>query len=360
MGEFDLDEHSVRTQNLEATVATTKIDDRAKRIEELQRIKKEQYEALQRAESAAKKNSAYQGSISKDWDAAIQGLVEIQNGQEMSGLRKALYAVLEKFGINMYERDCLKNLSIAKRLADKIKKELDGLDRKLNQNYGDKGFAVALREQREVGTYTANALIRSKQLLEGYNQQIQAKLQEVQEVQEKSRGNGADYTTDLQYLHQQLADLRKEREGVGEDVRKLSNSLHLYDVKIETKQALVTTIHSVYTKGLEAYTDLQASIEIAQELVKNGDIVKGGIAQTVIDLETGIKHIGDLVKLEGVLGRTLVDGTRQLGERAADIRILTRDKQYLDDLTVLNSQDQQEAVSTTDHLIAKYATMHYK
>lgn len=359
MTQFSLEEEN-ESRSLEKSVSESTMSQETIRRAELDETKRKQMQLLREAEKIEQKYSGNNMSIAQLWDKAVEDVVRIYNqGQEITGIKKTVYDTLKKFKINMYEREANKILNSAQSKADKIKNKLDYVNNKLNNDIGEKGLSVILKEQREVATATANALVQSKSTIVEYSKEISSKEKELKELQKQAKANGKDYSTDIEYIANKIEELKEERKGVKEDIRQLGNKLQVSDAKIETKGAIIGAINLVYTKGMIAYSDLQSEIEIAREFVNNGNLIDQGLGKAIVDIEDAVSTTYGIVGMGNRLGKTLVDSTKVITEKLRKVTGLVRDKEYVDDIKKQTNEDRQEFSANLDQKIAKYATMPY-
>jgi hypothetical protein len=346
-----------KQENLEHMVGS---DSRAQNLE---KVRRERLENLKKAEDTERKYFSGEDSIADLWNHAMRDVVSAYNHTKaMSTSRKATYNLLGKMGIDMYSREANRILNRAQEKADTIKTKLHVIDEKLYKRNGrGKGLAVQLEQEKELAVTHANALASSKRMKDEYRVEISKKRQELAELRQLQHENAdKDYSGDIEYIGNEVENLEKEYKGLSDDMRRLSNKLHVYDAKIKTKEAIVSSISMVYSKGEHAYLDLMSSIEIAREFVNNGNLVDEGLVKTVLELEDAVDVTTGLVGMEEIMGNALIESTRQIRQRTETIKGITRDKDYLKDLKLDSNDDEQEIRSSTEDLIEQYATVHYK
>lgn len=375
MGEFDLpnekgaaenvaviQQAGAGEQNLEKTISSTEIDDRAKKQAELEEKRRKQTESLKEVEAKEREYLNNGKTMAELWDESMKSIIEIYGGKEVSGIKKAAYSVLGHFGVDMYARDALKKVDTSKRIADEFKSKLDHLYSELNKTGRKKGVAVLLKEERELTKTVANALARSKEMERDYTIKIEEKEKELSDLKDEAKKHPekSECSTDIEYTMKEIEELRKEREGVQEDIRANTLRIRHYDVLVKTKHAVVASMNLVYNKGQKAYNELQAEINFARVFIEQGGFIKNGLGPIVQDMEAIVDNTDKVYEAGKAMVGTVVEGTKGITEKMGQLEAKTRDRDYMTGLQVETNKDEQKLNEEVDKLIAEYATVPYK
>ena len=351
---------------LDKVVSDSRVTEEALRKAKLEQLKREQREQLKEAEKAEREHVGGGESIAQLWNDAIKEVAKVYNeGEEISGLKRVIYDFIEKvtFGkVNMYAREANAMLNTARKKANRIKKRLDFIYKKLYKPSGrNKGLAVVLEEEKGIATAHANSLVKTKQSIEEYNLEIARLEGEIAKIDQDVQGNpGFDYSEDKALKVAELAGVREEYRGFERDKRNMSNKLERYNVRIKSKKAIVTAVNMVYSKGTKAYEDLDSQVQIAQEYINQGKVIGVGLLEAVNDLDQVVEATKELVEVEDIMGRSVADAARRVTEKMENVEEMTGDKAYLEELEIETNEDEQKLNDRTDTLIKEYATIAYK
>lgn len=351
-----------QSESIDETVNKTEISSEASKKAELNEIRRKQMELLEEAEKVEQRYSGNNISVSNLWDRAMEDIVTIYNqGEEIVGMKKFAYDSLKKVGVNMYEREANKKIDAAEKLATKMQRKLDNINNKLENNIGEKGLAVTLKENTEVATATANALVQTRKTKKALISEITKKQSELKVQYKQAEANpDKDYSADIEYTNTKINELETEKEGLIEDERKLGNKLTVYDTKVETKDVIVSSIGLVYTEGKKAYEDLVSEIEIGREFIKNSRFIGDGLGGTIVDVEEIVAMTGLLAGGEKRLGKALYESVSAIKQKMAGITRFVRDKGYLNKIKAQTNISEQESRDDLNETINKYATVPVK
>jgi len=349
--------------SLEQTVGEERLIDQRARIKaELEERRRQLTKELKSIEEEEKSYLGRETSMADLWDQGMKNIIDVfDDNKKMGKLRKGLYEFLGYFGVDMYSRNALGRVKGTEKLAAEFKGQLDYIDNELNKTGRRKGTAVLLREERSIAKTIANALAKSKKMEEDYTIEIEKKQSEFLDLQKEAKEKpDKDFTDDLDFITGEIEDLKKERTGLQDDIRKNQYKLQKYDTLIEAKDAVVSTMAYVHDMGKETYYNLMGVIDFTKAFIEQGGLMKNGIGPVAKKMQKVVKYTGKLQSIGNDLVGIVVEGTKQIRQEMETLRKQTEDNTNYDDLSKLKNQDEQRVVSRADKLIAKHATVAYK